>query len=397
MADQSSKLLINEPALQVLPSLAVVVGLNEAIILQQVQYWMTNGKTGHVKDGRKWIYNSYEEWQQQFPFWSLNTIRRAIDNLEKKGVLMVDAFNQSAFDRTRWYSIDYDKLNSLPLKDGESKSNKRAQSPKLGTSKRPTKTVSKVGNGTAQNGQIEQANLGKSLPETTIPETTSENPIIQHPSPNGSDADAPASKSSDLKTGAEITQNGKVLGRIGEPLPEAAKALIHKPDSVEAFGQALEEPSPPVPPPPSPAKPTSRKSKGSSKPKEPPLDQTELDLEMKLMLFAILRVTGLDYNLVPSVRKSARSFRRNHYAADDVVKAQQLCIQTDWRWKKNPGQRMTLQDLTNYLGMTRVQTNEFKYMPEMELDTLIRRVRATGDFSAIQAPDPVPLLNVGKE
>ena len=34
-----SKLLINEHPLQVLPSLATKIGLNEAIVLQQIHYW----------------------------------------------------------------------------------------------------------------------------------------------------------------------------------------------------------------------------------------------------------------------------------------------------------------------------------------------------------------------
>ena len=33
-------LLISEPPLQVLPSLAVKIGLNEAIVLQQIHYWL---------------------------------------------------------------------------------------------------------------------------------------------------------------------------------------------------------------------------------------------------------------------------------------------------------------------------------------------------------------------
>lgn len=35
-----SKLLINEPPLQVLPSFAQNIGLHEVIILQQVHYWV---------------------------------------------------------------------------------------------------------------------------------------------------------------------------------------------------------------------------------------------------------------------------------------------------------------------------------------------------------------------
>lgn len=41
----SSSLLINEAPLQVLPSLAVALkNINEAIMLQQIQYWLQNQK-----------------------------------------------------------------------------------------------------------------------------------------------------------------------------------------------------------------------------------------------------------------------------------------------------------------------------------------------------------------
>ena len=36
----TSPLLINEHPLMVLPSLATAVGLNQAIVLQQVHYWL---------------------------------------------------------------------------------------------------------------------------------------------------------------------------------------------------------------------------------------------------------------------------------------------------------------------------------------------------------------------
>ena len=39
-----SKLLINEQPLQVLPSLAEAIGLNQAIALQQVHYWLENAR-----------------------------------------------------------------------------------------------------------------------------------------------------------------------------------------------------------------------------------------------------------------------------------------------------------------------------------------------------------------
>lgn len=106
-----SKLLINENPLQVLPSLAVKIGLNEAIVLQQVHYWIE--KSEHVYDNKKWVYNSIKSWKEQFPFFSEKTIERIMKSLCKKGLLITGNYNHSKFDRTLWYSIDYEKLELL--------------------------------------------------------------------------------------------------------------------------------------------------------------------------------------------------------------------------------------------------------------------------------------------
>lgn len=106
-------LLISEPPLQVLPSLAVKVGLNEAIVLQQFHYWLQRSR--NVRDGEKWIYNSIDKWLDQFPFWSRSTLKRTLTSLEDSGYLITGNFNQAGFDKTKWYRIDYSKLVSQPL------------------------------------------------------------------------------------------------------------------------------------------------------------------------------------------------------------------------------------------------------------------------------------------
>ncbi|PCF64553.1 DnaD domain protein [Staphylococcus intermedius] len=106
-----SKLLIDDYPIQVLPKLAETIGLNEAIILQQIHYWLNN--SNHQYDDKKWIYNSYPEWQKQFPFWSLMTIKRAIYSLEKQELLIVGNYNKAKFDKTKWYSINYPTLESM--------------------------------------------------------------------------------------------------------------------------------------------------------------------------------------------------------------------------------------------------------------------------------------------
>lgn len=106
-----SNLLIHEEPLLVLPGLASRIGLNEAIFLQQIHYWLNRSK--HFYDERNWVYNSVAEWVKQFPFWSENTIRRIVKNLEDEQLLVIGNYNRAKFDKTKWYSINYEKLRLL--------------------------------------------------------------------------------------------------------------------------------------------------------------------------------------------------------------------------------------------------------------------------------------------
>lgn len=83
------KLLINEPALQLLPTLVHQVGFNEAVFLQQLHYRSLVSED--IRDGEKWVYKTYEGWGQEFTFWSQNTIKRTIGRLEEKGYLISTA------------------------------------------------------------------------------------------------------------------------------------------------------------------------------------------------------------------------------------------------------------------------------------------------------------------
>ncbi|QOY77825.1 DnaD domain protein [Staphylococcus aureus] len=106
-----NKLLIDDYPIQVLPKLAELIGLNEAIVLQQIHYWLNNSK--HKYDGKTWIFNSYPEWQKQFPFWSLITIKRTIYSLEKQNLLLIGNYNKAKFDKTKWYTINYQTIEGM--------------------------------------------------------------------------------------------------------------------------------------------------------------------------------------------------------------------------------------------------------------------------------------------
>ena len=107
-----NNLLISEPPLQVLPSLAKKLNsVDKAIILQQMHYWLM--KSTNVKEGHRWIYNSATKWHEQFPWLSEKTIQRYLKDLEKKKLLITGNYNKAKFDRTKWYRIDYDALDNL--------------------------------------------------------------------------------------------------------------------------------------------------------------------------------------------------------------------------------------------------------------------------------------------
>lgn len=104
------------------PKLACAIGLHEAIIVNQIEYWITQIKKWkepkerdrHYKDGKWWVYNSLEEWHSQFPFISKDLLQRKLVKMKKDGILFATAqYNTASFDRTLWYSINYEKLASI--------------------------------------------------------------------------------------------------------------------------------------------------------------------------------------------------------------------------------------------------------------------------------------------
>lgn len=180
----SSRLLIDESPLQVLPSLACAVGLNEAIFVQQLHYWLRS-KYAKEHDDKPWVYNTYEGWHEQFPFWSYDTVRRVITACEKQGLIETTTrFNHRSGDRTKWYTVNYAKLAETEGVDAEP----------------PAKTTEQHGNlpsATLQSAPTQHGNLPSALPEKTQrkqTETTTE-------AVEGPDADSPDDPLPDDETG----------------------------------------------------------------------------------------------------------------------------------------------------------------------------------------------------
>jgi hypothetical protein len=110
----TNRYLIEEPPILVMPSLAVALGLSEAIILQQLHYWLQ--RSNNERDNRRWVYNTIKDWEVQFPFWSGDTIKRTMRTLRDQGIIITANYNSMPMDRTLWYSIDYEVLDTIVQK-----------------------------------------------------------------------------------------------------------------------------------------------------------------------------------------------------------------------------------------------------------------------------------------
>ena len=183
----SSQLLINEPPLQVLPTLAFKIGLNEAIILQQVHYWLNPRFNKNFFRERHWVRNTYEQWQQQFPFWSEKTIRRSISHLEELNLLI--SFITCDFKKIKYYAINYDLLNSLYGDDPEDQPLKSAEyQPFPPSGQNDPIDVSKRADRSGQYDPMDPVKMTISYKEA---ETTSENtlPPLTPPSSKNEEED----------------------------------------------------------------------------------------------------------------------------------------------------------------------------------------------------------------
>lgn len=175
MSKENKKLLFDSQPIVVVPELAARFGLNEAIVLQQIHYWIEiNRQSGKNSiDGYWWTYNTYTEWQSQFPFWSESTVKRIIANLEKKGVVISGTFNKVGFDRTKWYRIDYAKIECLSSTDDNTEcvpeQNETHDETESSTRSGQNDTMHDVNltRASCQNEPMHDVNLTRPIPETT--------------------------------------------------------------------------------------------------------------------------------------------------------------------------------------------------------------------------------------
>lgn len=111
-----SMYLFDEQPIIANKTLARELGLNEALVLQQINYWIEiNKKSGkNFYDGRYWTYNSIRAWQENdFDYMSVDTVKRTFAKLESQGFLLVGNYNKDPRDKTKWYTINEERLEDF--------------------------------------------------------------------------------------------------------------------------------------------------------------------------------------------------------------------------------------------------------------------------------------------
>ncbi len=156
------KFLIDEAPQMYQPTLARIIGLNEAIFVQQLKYWLNMSKNTH--DGRRWVYNSQDDWLKQFPFWSKRTLQRILTNLMEQGIIICANLNKSKFDKTNWYSLDEERLGQIV---DDFLSAEREKAPE-DDKKRAIDNAKMASSDNAKMASSDDAKLATPIPENTI-------------------------------------------------------------------------------------------------------------------------------------------------------------------------------------------------------------------------------------
>lgn len=164
-----SKLLLDERPLIVLPKLAVEIGLNEAIFVQQIHFLLTISTT--EINGTKWTYNTQYELLDVFPFWTESTLKRIIKSCKEKCIINVAQLSSDVRDKTNYYTIDYSVLDSIA-------SNSSCHEVKMNSSvKQDVSGSSKCTAPSGQNELMEQFKMNSCLIGTKTSTKTSTNTL----------------------------------------------------------------------------------------------------------------------------------------------------------------------------------------------------------------------------
>lgn len=98
-------------------SLACTYGVDEAIFLQTLGYWIEKNHLNGVNRvaGRTWTYNSMAALEGMFPFWTRRVLQRIVGKLTEAGALFTAQHSKES--RVTWYALNDEILDALGLSE----------------------------------------------------------------------------------------------------------------------------------------------------------------------------------------------------------------------------------------------------------------------------------------
>ena len=126
MSAHTGKLLFDEGPIAVSRFAARLLGLHEAVFLQQLHYRLhmkmqdPKAYASYYIDGRYWVRWKMQELHTEIPLGkSDDPFKRVIQRLRDLGVLLVERHSQNKWDHTNFYSIRYEVLDALVAQSQE--------------------------------------------------------------------------------------------------------------------------------------------------------------------------------------------------------------------------------------------------------------------------------------
>jgi len=92
--------------------------IQKAILLKEIYGWclINNSKKHNIKFGLPWTYMSSAGFALKFPYMNAKSISRWIRELEQEGWIYSAVLNKKAYDRTKWFTINFDRYDIAVLK-----------------------------------------------------------------------------------------------------------------------------------------------------------------------------------------------------------------------------------------------------------------------------------------
>lgn len=108
---------------------AIKYGIEKAVLLKNISFWLLKNKANgaHIHDGYVWTYNSSKAFADLFPYMSPQKISRQLREMEEDGLIISGNYNNSAYDRTKWYTlpefaiVENETFHCSKMKNGFSK------------------------------------------------------------------------------------------------------------------------------------------------------------------------------------------------------------------------------------------------------------------------------------